>query len=162
MRIPPPVLALGAGLAQRALTRDSQPPTVVRAGAAGATAVASLALASASARLFRQSGTTLNPFDPAQASRLVTTGPNAISRNPMYMGLTGLLVSNAILLRSWTAFVPVGVFVLVMDRMQIPSEESALLAHFGADYEAYRAAAPRWLDHRSVEFGFGSTSRSKG
>lgn len=152
MRIPPPLLALGAGLAQRALTGDVRPLTPARAVAAGATAVAPAALASASARLFRQQGTTLDPFHPAQASVLVTTGPNALSRNPMYVGLTGLLVSNAIRLSSWNALVPVGVFVLVIDRRQIRSEESALLARFGPDYEAYRAAVPRWLDRRSMNF----------
>jgi protein-S-isoprenylcysteine O-methyltransferase Ste14 len=25
-----------------------------------------------------------------------------------------------------------------------------LLANFGADYEAYRTAVPRWLDRRSI------------
>lgn len=152
VRIPPPVLAISAGLAQRALRRKAQPPTVAGGGAAGATAAASLMLAGASARSFRQRGTTLDAVHPAHASALVTTGPNALTRNPMYVGLTGMLVSNAIRLRSWAALVPVGIFVLVTDRLQIPSEESALLAHFGADYEAYRAAVPRWLDRRSVDF----------
>jgi protein-S-isoprenylcysteine O-methyltransferase Ste14 len=161
MRIPPPLLALSAGLAQRALARDARTPTVARAVAAGATAVVSVALASASVRLFRQRGTTLDPFHPAQASELVTTGPNAISRNPMYVGLTGLLVSNAIRLGTWHALVPVGVFVLVIDRLQIGSEESALLAHFGAEYEAYRAAVPRWLDRRSMDFRSQTTATGK-
>jgi protein-S-isoprenylcysteine O-methyltransferase Ste14 len=154
MRIPPPVLALIAGLAQRAVTRDSRPTTTTPAVAAAGTALASVVLATASARSFRQRGTTLDPFHPAQASVLVTTGPNAVSRNPMYVGLTGLLMSNAIRLRSWTALLPVAVFVLAIDRLQIRSEESALLAHFGADYEAYRVAVPRWLDRRSVNVRF--------
>jgi protein-S-isoprenylcysteine O-methyltransferase Ste14 len=150
MKIAPPVLALGAGLAQRALTRDARRPTIARAVAAGATAAAPLALAGAAARLFRRQGTTLDPFHPAHASVLVRTGPNAISRNPMYVGLTGLLFSNAVRLSSWSALAPVGVFVLVIDRLQIRAEESALLAHFGSDYEDYRAAVPRWLDRRSM------------
>jgi protein-S-isoprenylcysteine O-methyltransferase Ste14 len=110
--------------------------------------LASAGLAEGSAKSFRASGTTLNPFDPAQASVLVTSGPNAISRNPMYVGLTGLLVANAVRRGSWTALAPVAVFVLVIDRFQIESEESALLARFGAEYEAYQAAVPRWLDRR--------------
>ncbi len=72
----------------------------------------------------------------------------------MYVGMAGQLVSNAILRGSWTALAPVAAFVLVIDRWQIASEEAALLAKFGADYEAYRAAVPRWLDRRSVEFRF--------
>lgn len=151
-RIPPPVLALSAGLVQRALTRDVQPPTAARAAAAGATALASFALAGASAGMFRRSGTTFDPFDPAQASVLVRTGANSISRNPMYVGMAGLLVSNAIRRGSWAALVPVVGFTMVIDRWQIASEESALLANFGADYEAYRAVVPRWLGRRSVAF----------
>jgi protein-S-isoprenylcysteine O-methyltransferase Ste14 len=51
----------------------------------------------------------------------------------------------------WVGVVPLLGFVLVIDRYQVAPEESALLANFGADYEAYRAAVPRWLDRRSAE-----------
>lgn len=68
----------------------------------------------------------------------------------MYVGMAGLLVANALRLRSWAAVVPVIVFTLVVDRVQVTAEESALLAKFGADYEAYRASVPRWLGRRSV------------
>ena len=44
-------------------------------------------LAAAAARELRGQGTTLDPFDPTRASVLVTTGANAVSRNPMYVGL---------------------------------------------------------------------------
>jgi protein-S-isoprenylcysteine O-methyltransferase Ste14 len=149
-RLPPPVLAVLAALAQRALTRGSPPPRVARAAAAGATAAASGALAASAARRFRQEGTTVDPLDPARASVLVTTGANAVSRNPMYVGLAGLLVANAVRRGSGTALLPVAAFGLVIDRLQIPAEERALLARFGADYEAYRAAVPRWLGRRSL------------
>jgi len=150
MRIPPPVLALCAGAAQQSLTRGAGRPTARRAAAAVAIALASGSLAEGSARRFRHAGTTLNPIDPTQASVLVTTGPNAITRNPMYVGLAGLLVANALRLGSWTALAPVAAFVLVIDRLQIASEEAALLAHFGAEYDEYRAAVPRWVGRRSV------------
>jgi protein-S-isoprenylcysteine O-methyltransferase Ste14 len=68
----------------------------------------------------------------------------------MYLGLAGLLVANAIRAGSWTALIPVAGFVLVIDRLQITAEESALLAKFGDEYEAYRRSVPRWLDRRSV------------
>lgn len=109
-----------------------------------------MVLAAASARQFRRQGTTLEPFDPGQAAVLVTTGANAVSRNPMYVGLAGLLVANAMRLGSLKALLPVAAFTLVIDRLQITAEESALLANFGAEYEAYRATVPRWLGRRSV------------
>ena len=152
MRIPPPAVALAAALAQRLLARDAPPLTAPRAVAAGTTAVASFALASAAVGEFQRSGTTLEPFDPRKASTLVTTGANSITRNPMYVGLTGMLVSIAILRGSWVALLPVAGFTVVIDRAQIAPEESALLDLFGADYEAYRAAVPRWLGLRSLGF----------
>jgi protein-S-isoprenylcysteine O-methyltransferase Ste14 len=41
---------------------------------------------------------------------------------------------------------------VIIDRLQIEAEESALLEKFGAEYEAYRAASPRWLDRGSLDF----------
>jgi protein-S-isoprenylcysteine O-methyltransferase Ste14 len=111
---------------------------------------ASIALAVAAARQFRRQGTTLEPFDPSQATVLVTTGVNAVSRNPMYVGMAGLLVANAVRLGSWTALLPVAAFTVFIDRVQVAAEEPALLANFGADYDAYRRSVPRWLDLRSI------------
>jgi len=149
-RPPPPLLAIAAALTQSALAKGAPRPPLPRAAAAAAIAAASGALAAAAASQFRRRGTTLEPFDPAQASVLVTTGANSVSRNPMYVGLAGLLVANAVRLGSWKAFLPVAAFTLVIDRFQVAAEESALLANFGADYEAYRATVPRWLARRSV------------
>ena len=109
-----------------------------------------MGLAAASERQFRRQGTTVEPFDPSRSTELVTTGANAITRNPMYVGLAGVLVANALRLGSWPALLPVAAFTVLMDRVQVAAEESALLANFGADYEAYRTAVPRWLDLRSV------------
>ena len=145
MRIPPPVLALTAALVQRALTRGAPPPSAVRTAASVATAAVSGLIASAAARQFTRAGTTLDPSDPTRVSVLVTTGVNSVTRNPMYVGLSGLLVSYAIRRGSWTALLPAAAFVVVIDRLQIPSEEAALSAHFGSDYEDYRQRVPRWL-----------------
>ncbi len=70
----------------------------------------------------------------------------------MYVGLAGLLVANAIWRSSWVALAPVAGFVVLIDRLQIQAEESALLEKFGHAYETYRAASPRWLDGRSLDF----------
>jgi protein-S-isoprenylcysteine O-methyltransferase Ste14 len=152
-RLPPPLLALAAGFAQRALTPAVPPPSTARAMVAGAVAGTSVGLAAASAWQFRRQGTTVEPFDPSRAVVLVTTGVNAVTRNPMYVGMAGLLVANAVRRGAWAGLLPVAAFVLVIDRLQISAEESALLANFGADYEAYRASVPRWLDRRSLAIG---------
>ena len=152
-RLPPPLLALAAGFAQRALTPDTPRPSAARALVAGAVAGTSAGLAAASAWQFRRQGTTVEPFDPSRAVVLVTTGVNAVTRNPMYVGMAGLLVANAVRRGAWAGLLPVAAFVLVIDRLQITAEESALLANFGADYDAYRASVPRWLDRRSLAIG---------
>jgi protein-S-isoprenylcysteine O-methyltransferase Ste14 len=152
MRVPPPLVALAAALAQRGLTGPGPAPTVGRAAVAAAVSLASVSMSGAAMSQFRRSGTTVEPFHPEHASVLVTTGANSISRNPMYVGLAGLLVANAIRRGSWAALAPVAGFVAFIDRLQIEAEECALLEKFGSEYEAYRAASPRWLDRRSLSF----------
>ena len=150
MRVPPPVVALAAGLAQRALTGATPRPTAGRAAVTAAVAAASFAMAGATASRFRRSGTTVDPFHPDRSSALVTTGPNSISRNPMYVGMAGLLLAQAVWRRSWVALLPLGGFVLLVDRLQVAAEEPALLETFGDEYETYRASTPRWIGLRSV------------
>jgi protein-S-isoprenylcysteine O-methyltransferase Ste14 len=144
------LLALAAGVVQRAMTPDAPRPSVPRALLSTAVGAASVALATASALQFRRQGTTVEPFDPSRSTALVTTGVNAITRNPMYVGMAGVLVAHAVRRRSWQALLPAALFVAVIDRFQVAAEESALRTSFGAEYDAYCDAVPRWLDRRSV------------
>jgi protein-S-isoprenylcysteine O-methyltransferase Ste14 len=153
MRIPPPLLALVAALAQRAVSRGSRPMTMFRGVLTVLTAGGSVALPMTAVKQLERAGTTIDPTHPEKASALVTTGPYAITRNPMYAGLTGLLLSNAVRKGSLASLLPVAAFVAVMDRVQIPSEEAALVQRFGRAYDEYRAAVPRWLDRRSLDLG---------
>jgi protein-S-isoprenylcysteine O-methyltransferase Ste14 len=151
MRIPPPFLALGAGVAQGLLARGSGRPTGARSVGAAVLATGSMTLAGSAFRTFRRVGTTVDPLEPEQATVLVTTGPHGVTRNPMYLGLAGLLLAHALVRGSWRALLPVAVFAALIDRFQVAVEESALRAHFGEEYEAYCAAVPRWVDRRSVD-----------
>jgi protein-S-isoprenylcysteine O-methyltransferase Ste14 len=148
LRLPPPLLMLAAGVVQRVVS-PSATPSRGRTTVAVALAVASASFAGASATRFRRSGTTVQPFEPEQASTLVTTGANALTRNPMYVGMTGLLLAHAAYRGSWRALVPAATFVTFIDRYQVLFEEQALAAKFGAAYDEYRATVPRWLDARS-------------
>jgi protein-S-isoprenylcysteine O-methyltransferase Ste14 len=93
-------------------------------------------LAGASSRSFRREGTTVLPFHPEQASALVTSGVNAATRNPMYVGMAGLLLARAVHRGSWTALAPVAAFVAVIDVYQVRFEEAALRERFGDVYDA--------------------------
>ncbi len=150
-RLPPPVVALGAAMAQRGLSRATPRPSKGRAAVAASLALASLSMAATAARGFRRSGTTLEPLHPDQASVLVTSGPYTVSRNPMYVGLAGLLAAHAAWRGSWAALLPLAGFVAIIDRSQIQAEEAALLEKFGPEYSAYRATSPRWIDRRSFD-----------
>lgn len=94
---------------------------------------------------FRSSGTTVDPLRPERATALVASGPFALTRNPMYVGMAGLLVAHAVLRGAVVALVPAAAFVAVIDRVQIPPEESAMEGIFGDEYRAYRDRVPRWL-----------------
>jgi protein-S-isoprenylcysteine O-methyltransferase Ste14 len=132
------------------MARDPSAPTTLRAASAIGVALGSVALANASASRFRRTGTTLEPVHLDRTTALVTSGANSITRNPMYVGLAGLLLANAVRKGSWLALVPLAAFVGVVDRLQITAEESALRVKFGDEYAAYCASVPRWLDRRSL------------
>lgn len=142
--VPPPLYAVAAGVAQHLLApprRRSAP----RAVAAGALCVASVALAAGAAREFGRRGTTVEPFDPSRATTLVTDGPNRLTRNPMYVGMAGVLAAHAVFRGGWATALPVAGFVAVIDRLQIPAEERAMSQLFGEEYAAYRRSVPRWI-----------------
>lgn len=148
MRIPPPAIALGAATAQRVLTPDAPPSSAARKVGAAAVAAGAVGLVTTAQLRFRQAGTTIDPVHPDRASALVTSGPYGITRNPMYVGLAGVLLAHAVLRGSWRALPSVAAFVAVIDRWQVPAEEAAMSARFGTDYEEFRARVPRWIGLR--------------
>jgi protein-S-isoprenylcysteine O-methyltransferase Ste14 len=79
------------------------------------------------------------------ADRLVTSGPFAISRNPIYLGNTLLTFGVGLAARApWLLPLAV-VAALLVERLAIRREEAHLDAKFGAAWKAYAATTPRWL-----------------
>lgn len=148
----PPIAALIASAAAQSALGTSRPGRARRALACTVGAGAA-ALLTSSVLHFRRQQTTVNPLDPSEASSLVTDGPNAISRNPMYLGMTGLLSARALWRGSPASWLPVATFVAWIDRAQIRPEESALKAQFGQDYASYVARVPRWIGMRAEVVG---------
>jgi protein-S-isoprenylcysteine O-methyltransferase Ste14 len=134
----------------------------LRTVVAGGLAVASTTLAGASSYSFRREGTTVLPFHPEQTSSLVTTGVHALTRNPMYVGMAGLLFAQVAYRGSWTALAPAAAFVAAIDVYQVRFEEAALRERFGDVYDAYSRAVPRWLDGRSLRAVGEARSRQRG
>lgn len=94
---------------------------------------------------FRKSRTTVNPLRPERATALVTSGVYKITRNPMYVGMSLLLLAWAVWLSALLPFAGPVIFVLYITRFQIQPEERVLLERFGDEYAAYAARVRRWL-----------------
>ncbi len=92
---------------------------------------------------FKKHDTTVKPFE--QSSALVTDFPFSLSRHPMYLGLSLMLLGVALLLGSVSSLAPVLVFPFLMDYLFIRSEEEALSTTFGGAWEEYRSSVRRWI-----------------
>ncbi|NLE45212.1 MAG: isoprenylcysteine carboxylmethyltransferase family protein [Chloroflexi bacterium] len=92
---------------------------------------------------FRRADTTVKPF--VESTALITSGVYRISRHPMYLGFTLVLLGVAILLAALTPFLFVPLFALVMDRLFIAPEEEMLEQRFGLTWLEYKHRVRRWL-----------------
>lgn len=80
-----------------------------------------------------------------KARRLVTTGPYAYTRNPLYLGNHIVLVGFC-LLSELIWFVPITLgLCFVFYSLIIVYEEDLLKQRFGEDYLRYAAETPRWI-----------------
>jgi protein-S-isoprenylcysteine O-methyltransferase Ste14 len=107
-------------------------------------AAAGLALIVQTVALFATVGEgTLAPWDPTE--RLVVRGPYRRVRNPMISGVLCVLLGEALAFGS-TAVLVWFAIVFALNAVYFPLiEEPDLQQRFGADYDAYRAAVPRWV-----------------
>lgn len=85
------------------------------------------------------------PAPPAPTERLVVQGVYRHVRNPMYDAVAALLLGQALLLTSWWLAAYLVVVHLVVDAFVRGYEEPTLQHAYGAEYDEYRAAVPRWL-----------------
>ncbi len=92
---------------------------------------------------FKKHETTVKPFEESKA--LVTGGVFRISRNPMYLGMTLILLGITLILGSVTPFVVVLLFPVLLDRIFIVTEERMLEDTFGDQFEQYRNRVRRWI-----------------
>jgi protein-S-isoprenylcysteine O-methyltransferase Ste14 len=77
-------------------------------------------------------------------SELVTTGPFAYSRNPMYVAWTALYVGITFVVNTVWLFVLLPV-VLVVTHVTVRREERSLESAFGDDYCDYKEDVRRYL-----------------
>lgn len=147
-RVPPPVVgAIVAGIMWlgRRLVPEATFGLPLRWLWVAGTALLAVLIAGVAIRTFARAETTVNPLEPEAADKLVTSGIFRYSRNPMYVGLTMVLVAFALFLHNIVSFALIALFPAFITRFQIIPEERALAAKFGADYETYRRSVRRWL-----------------
>jgi protein-S-isoprenylcysteine O-methyltransferase Ste14 len=95
------------------------------------------------AHLFKRADTAVIPFRPSTA--LVTTGWYRFTRNPMYLGMVLVSCGVAIVQGSVGAWLPVPVFIAILQLRFIRGEEQFLEGIFGEDYRHFSSRVRRWL-----------------
>ncbi len=91
----------------------------------------------------RRAETTIMANRPAE--RLVTDGAFAVTRNPIYMGITLLMVGVG-LITGIVWFLPLAlVAAFVTQKLAVEREEKHLEARFGKKYRDYAKRVRRWI-----------------
>ena len=144
--VPPVQTALWA-VAQQVVARrvlERRRPSLLQSGLAVGCLAAGVACTGGTSRRFSQRGTTWHPWAPEESTALVTDGPNALTRNPMYVGMALVLVGSGLLSgRPWTGLAAGGLMATLTP--QIEREEAALAGIFGDEWTAYAQRVRRWL-----------------
>jgi len=147
VRLPPPVwtlLYLAIAAAIGALTGWPRVPGLPIVWLGIALVAAGIALAVSAATLFWRVGAELDPASPTN-SKLVTSGPFRLTRNPMYLSLVIASLGIAVWIGAWPMLLaPLAVFVTA-NWVHIPFEEAKMRRQFGADFEAYTRRVRRWV-----------------
>ncbi len=151
-RIPPPLIDAACALLMWALARALPQAQLWPPGGSAGVVGAALALAALGGAValagtleFRRAHTTVNPLAPRRASTLVTRGIYRVTRNPMYLGMLGVLAGWAVWLGNIAAWLGLPLSMALLTVLQIRPEERILAERFGAEFERYAARVRRWL-----------------
>lgn len=144
-RVPPPVVAIGCGALIYLLRDHFRVQSELQIYAAAAILIASIAVMFLAIREFRRAKTTVNPLKPQTASSLVTRGIFSVSRNPMYLGLLGILLAWTVFLGAPAGIACIALFIVWMNVLQIRPEEQAMAVLFEDEFSRYCSRVRRWL-----------------
>lgn len=145
-RIPPPLYVVAGLYLEQTLTQymplyrfDGYTMTLI-----GFTLIGlSVILAFSSAGIFLSKGTTVIPHHTPNA--FVRIGPYKHTRNPMYLGMLGILIGSALVQGSVSSILVPIVFIFLMDTFVIRAEEKNMLEQFGESYVEYMKNVRRWI-----------------
>lgn len=80
-----------------------------------------------------------------EGHELITTGPYAVVRNPIYLGMFGMLLATGLVYSRWWNFLAAIVFFLIGNRIRIRAEEAILRETFGSQFNDYARRVPAFL-----------------
>jgi protein-S-isoprenylcysteine O-methyltransferase Ste14 len=83
------------------------------------------------------------PIAPPQ--KLVVTGLYRYARNPIYVGVVAVILGQALLFGDWRLLWYGALLWLFFHVWVVLIEEPTLERTFGREYDAFRAAVPRWI-----------------
>lgn len=91
----------------------------------------------------QRAGTNIEPTKPTLA--IVTGGPFRFARNPLYVGLMGLLLGIGLIFDTWWSVLALIPVFLILHFGVVLREEAYLERKFGEPYRAYKASVRRYL-----------------
>ncbi|MGA3292886.1 MAG: isoprenylcysteine carboxylmethyltransferase family protein [Candidatus Acidiferrales bacterium] len=80
-----------------------------------------------------------------EGHELVTTGPYAIVRNPIYLSMLGMYLASALAVSRWQALLGGLVVFLAGTAIRVRAEERLLRETFGAAFDDYARRVPAFL-----------------
>jgi protein-S-isoprenylcysteine O-methyltransferase Ste14 len=78
---------------------------------------------------------------------LVTSGPYALVRHPIYLALLGMAFSTAVLITSWQGIALALVIYVAGTEIRVRAEDGILRQHFGGAFEDYKARVAAYLPY---------------
>ena len=77
-----------------------------------------------------------------EGHKLIVEGPYKIVRNPIYLGMFGMLVATGLAVTRWWVLLIAIVIFLIGTSIRVRSEEKLLRESFGEEFEAYARRVP--------------------
>jgi len=94
--------------------------------------------------LFRRRGTEILPHSPTN-KLLLTEGLYRFTRNPMYLGMTLVLLGIAFFVGTLPMFLVPFAFFCLINFVFIPFEEAKMHRQFGEEYADFKRRVRRWI-----------------
>jgi protein-S-isoprenylcysteine O-methyltransferase Ste14 len=80
-----------------------------------------------------------------RSSHLVTCGPFRLTRNPIYLGYTIMMVGCGLITLNPWFFIMASLAVALTTAFAVRNEELHLLSRFGFEFERYCRTTSRWI-----------------